>query len=314
MRLALVSSLLFILTNLALVAAERVTLTDQLNRTLIGQALELNGQKLRFRRASDGRTFDINLSDLRAESSSQIKALFAKSQPTANAVTRELEPGSTITLNFPELGNMANKQATKCELYIPTSYSNDEKFPLLVWFHGGAGSHKIGTTKGLVDYEKFIIVALPYPNGLFPRLGVENGTINDFWDFQKPMLEAIQQKVPNISEDIRIAGGFSSGGHLVGSALDLKWKGFTDYFTAFILHEGGTSPNMTFKGLRSKHRVLVTYGEKSKSLEWQLYFNEKMKAAHRRTDIIGIPNCGHSLNADVRSAINNWIKTELLDD
>jgi pimeloyl-ACP methyl ester carboxylesterase len=155
------------------------------------------------------------------------------------------------------------------------------------------------------------VLALPYPDGRLPRLAVDAGNdeIDDFWEFQQPMLERVIAMVPNISEEVRIAAGSSSGGHLVGSALDQKWRGFCDYFTGYVLHEGGHSEEMVFSGVRSSHRVLVIYGEKSTAKEWQEYFMERFKRARGRTDYIEVPQAGHGLNGEGRRLIRDWIET-----
>jgi|GEM_PF-1797075 len=299
--------------SLLVVEAEEVRLVDTLGRELLGTAEDFDGQVVKFRRGSDGRLFTISLHDLSAESKEMLAERFA-SRSELEPNSSSLKAGTILTLDFPELGKMAKNQPTQCEIHIPASYSEGKVFPLLVWFNGGKGSHRVGSARGLVDFDQFVVAAIPYPDGRLPRLAVEDGKVDEFWEYQQPILEAIQKTVPNLSEAVRIAGGFSSGGHLVGSALDQNWKGFTDFFTAFVLHEGGTSPQMEYRGLRSKHKVLVTYGKQSTSLEWQLYFNEKMKAAHRRAEFISIENCGHALNQNARSAIRGWIDAELLPD
>ena len=171
---------------------------------------------------------------------------------------------------------MAKGKSGQCQLRVPKNYDPIRPRPLLVWFSGDPRSHVAKGASGLVDFDEFLVLALPYPNGRLPRLAVEAGAgeINAFWEFQKPMLERVIAMVPNISEEVRIAGGCSSGRHLVGSALDQKWRGFCDYFTSFVLHEGGYSPEMEFSGTRSSHRILVIYGENSVAREWQDYFME----------------------------------------
>lgn len=224
----------------------------------------------------------------------------------------ELKPGETLTLHFPELGNMAGEKPAQCEVWIPDSYTASESFPLFVWFGGGGGNHKVQAAGGMVDFDRFIVVALPYPDGRLPRLGVRDGGIEDFWAFQYPMLERIKSLIPNISETVRIVAGSSSGGHLIGSSLDLDWPGYTDYFTAFVLHEGGTSPNMTFEGVPEDAKVLITYGGKSKSKKWQQYFMEKFRAAHEATTFVEIPEAGHGLNGEGKEAIKKWIAEDVL--
>ena len=56
----------------------------------------------------------------------------------------ELSPGSVITLDFSELGNMANEESARCEVRIPDSYTESGSFPIFVWFGGGGGSYQVG--------------------------------------------------------------------------------------------------------------------------------------------------------------------------
>lgn len=240
---------------------------------------------------------------------------FAESAIRSNAEpipVVELIPGTVLTLDFPELGNMANEESARCEVRIPESYTQSGSFPIFVWFGGGKGSFKVEAASRMVDFDQFIVVALPYPDGRFPRLGVRDGGIEDFWAFQFPMLERLNAMIPNISETVRIASGSSSGGHLLGSSIDLDWPGFTDYFTAFALHEGGYAPHMTYTGISEETKVLLLYGGKSKSKKWQASFMSKFRAAHEQTTYIEIPEAGHGLNNDGKQVIHQWIVEEVL--
>jgi hypothetical protein len=172
----------------------------------------------------------------------------------------QLLPGQTITLDFPELGNMANDEPARCEVRIPENYTDSKRFPIFVWFSGGHGNCDVNSASALVDFDQFIVVAVPYPDGRLPRLGVRDGGIEDFWAFQFPMLERVKALIPNMSGTVRIAGGLSSGAHLLGSAIDLDWPGFTDYFTAYVLHEGGYAPHMTYTGISEATKVLLSDG------------------------------------------------------
>lgn len=226
----------------------------------------------------------------------------------------ELVPGSVITLDFPELGNMAKEEPARCEVRIPENYTESKRFPIFVWFSGGRGNCDVNSASALVDFDQFIVVAVPYPDGRLPRLGVRDGGIEDFWAFQFPMLERVKALIPNISETVRIAGGLSSGGHLLGSAIDLDWPGFTDYFTAYVLHEGGYAPHMTYTGISEATKVLLSYGGKSKSKKWQVSFMSKFRAAHEQTTYIEIPEAGHGLTDDGKQVIYEWIVEEALPD
>lgn len=286
----------------------RYTLTDTSGRTLDAIILECSATDVRVERYSDGRRFTIQLDTLSEADQHYLTETFfkVKAEPEAD-VKPLLTPGTKILLDFPELGPMADGKPAQCELSIPKNYDPANPVPLLVWFSGGKGSYRTSGANGLVDFDEFLVLALPYPDGRLPRLAVAAGEIDEFWEFQRPMLDRVMEMAPNICSKLRIAGGASSGGHLVGSALDQKWRGFCDYFTAFVLHEGGTSPNMTFSGTRSSHRILVIYGEVSTARQWQMFFINKIKEARGRMTFLEVPGAGHGLNGDGRRMIRKWI-------
>jgi pimeloyl-ACP methyl ester carboxylesterase len=218
-----------------------------------------------------------------------------------------LEPGSTLLLDFPELGEMHDKLPAACEVRIPKTYDPRKPVPLLVWFGGGKGSHQVGGARGLVDFDRFVVVALPYPRGVLPRIAAQNdGPVDAHWVFQRAMLNRVVERVPNIDPRLRLVAGTSSGGHHIAYGLDRGWAGFADYFTAFIVHEGGAQPlTHRFPGAKGK-RVLVVYGEESDSLTWRTWFNWQVEKSGAEATIIGIPGAGHGLNEDGRRAIRTW--------
>jgi len=223
------------------------------------------------------------------------------------ATERELVPGTVVQLQFPELGKMHDGLEAGCEIRIPDNYSDTEPVSLLVWFGGGKGSHRIQRVPEIVDFRNFLVVALPYPGGDIPRLAVTDDTIDQFWNFQQPMLESIKATVPNISEEVRIAGGFSSGAHLVGAGLDSQWAGFVDYFNIFILHEGGTSKFMRYDGINEQHTVLISYGNETPHRGFQEYLVERMIQTNRNITVLEIPETRHELNGDVTQNLRGWI-------
>ena len=82
---------------------------------------------------------------------------------------------------------MAKGKSGQCQLRVPKNYDPIRPRPLLVWFSGDPRSHVAKGASGLVDFDEFLVLALPYPNGRLPRLAVEAGAgeINAFWEFQK---------------------------------------------------------------------------------------------------------------------------------
>lgn len=306
--------LLSLLLCSALGAGGFRTLTDTEGRQISAKVLHFDGSNVTLI-TSDNQRFIIGLSLLSDADQSQIREQFTSTAPQdvpQSASAPQLIPGEVLTLDFPNLLPMADNQPSKCEIRIPESYTADQSFPLLVWFSGGKGSARAENARGLVDFDKFIVVALPYPEGRLPRLAVTDGTIDDFWKYLRPMLDEVKKTVPNISNKVRIAGGSSSGAHLVGSGICQKWRGFSDYFTGYILHEGGYAPSRNYEAARRKH-VLVVYGEKSQSFRWQQRFNEAIKDSRARITFVGIAEDGHGLSSKGRQHIRQWTDN-LLDE
>lgn len=217
-------------------------------------------------------------------------------------------PGTIITLDFPELGVMHEKLPAACEVGIPAGYDPANPVPLFVWLGGGSGSHLIKHAAGMVDFDRFVVVALPYPNGYFPRLAAKDGKIDDYWEFHRVMLERVKALVPNIDAHLRLVGGTSSGGHYIAYGIDRAWPGFADYFTSFIIHEGGAQPlTPGIPNAKGKH-LLVVYGEKSTSISWRYWLNWNLHLGGADATYVGIPKAGHGLNDDGRKAIRDWIE------
>lgn len=216
----------------------------------------------------------------------------------------QLAPGKTLRLEVPQVLANDTKQRV-FEVRIPEEYTPDKEMPLLVWFSPGSGSNSISSIPPIVDKTKFLLVALPYPDNQLPRLAIEANTIDSFGDYERPMLEYMHYMIPNIDPKIKIAAGFSSGAHLVGSGLDRNWIGFTDFFTVYVLHEGGGSPSNTYKGVKSTHKILVTYGLQNNSYGQTVVSN--MKKSGIVPDVIKLPHTGHEMSQESIDAIRQWI-------
>lgn len=226
----------------------------------------------------------------------------------AAPATPALTPGISFSMLFPELGPMHDGLPAACGVSVPASFDPARPVPLLVWFGGGKGSHDTGGARGLVDADRFLIVALPYPGGRLPRLTAQESgeAIDAHWAYQRVMLARIQEMFPNIDPSLRLVAGTSSGGHHIAYGLDRGWEGFADTFTHFIVHEGGSKPlTHRFPGAKDK-RMLVVYGEESESLSWRTWFNWQVERSGARADIIGVPGSAHGLDNQARAVIRRW--------
>ncbi len=225
----------------------------------------------------------------------------------ADASPTDPLPGTVLTLEFPELGKMHHGLDAACEVSIPRDYAPGKPSPLLVWLSGGRGSHLVANAHDLVDSDKFVVVALPYPDGKDVRAAAKDGTLEAHWEFQRAMLERVRERVPNIDPALRVVAGTSNGGHLIGFALDRAWPGVADYFTAFVIHEGGMQPVANDIPNAKDKQVLVVYGQKSPSIVWSGWFCWNLQRSGALATFIALPDSAHGLGPDGRAAINHWI-------
>lgn len=232
-------------------------------------------------------------------------AVFGWLAAAASAQPRAV-PGEVTTLEFPELPKMHGELTAACEVSVPKTYMPGKPVPLLVWFTGGKGSHRVAGAGGLVDFDKFLVVALPYPNGHDMRKVIKEGGMEAVREYHRTMMAKVSELVPDIDPRVRIAAGTSNGAHLIGAALDLEWAEFADYFTLFVLHEGGAAPGTKYAGAKGK-RLLVIWGEKSEALRWQLLFNWRIGQPGALVSYHSVPDAGHGLNARGRGMIRSWI-------
>lgn len=289
---------------------EVYTFTDRSGRKMEAIILQYHSDTVELERIRDRRRFTVPLDRLIPSDQDFLANKFAETPMAKTGDSIALIPGEVLTLEFPELGMMAKNQPAKCELSIPQSYDPLRPVPLLVWFSGGSGSYQVSSAKGIVDFDRFLVLSLPYPKGSSTLRAVETGkkAINQFWEFQQPMLQRVIKMVPNISKKVRIAAGANNGAHLVGSELDQKWRNFCNYFTGYVMYEGGYCPDMKFSGTRSTHRILFIYGDTSGNREWQESFIKRIDQARGRIDYLEVPNAGSKLTEKGKQKIRQWIE------
>lgn len=219
--------------------------------------------------------------------------------------------GEVLTLRFPELGPMHDRMSSMCEVSVPKTYDRDRPAPLLVWFGGGRGSHSVGGAKTLADFDRFVVVAFPYPEGRDPRIAAEELRVEEHWDYHRVMLERVHAIFPNLDPRLRIAAGTSNGAHYLGYGLDQRWPGFGEAFTAFVLHEGGAAPlSSAIPGAKGR-KVLVAWGTRSESVWWREWFNDRIAVVGADLTLVPIRGAGHGLNDDGRKVIRAWIDARM---
>lgn len=214
--------------------------------------------------------------------------------------------GTVLTLSFPELGPMHDGLPSACEVSVPRTFDPTRPVPLLVWFGGGNGSHRVEGARDVVDFDRFVVVALPYPEGRGPRIAAEELRVHEHWDYHRVMLTRVDELLPNLDPRLRIAAGTSNGAHYLGYGLDQQWPGFGEAFTAFVLHEGGAAPlGSAIPGAKGR-RLLVAWGTRSESLRWREWFNDRISIVGADLTLTPIPGAGHGLDAAGRRVIRRW--------
>jgi pimeloyl-ACP methyl ester carboxylesterase len=240
-------------------------------------------------------------------------ALFLALLAPAQAAPDDVAPGTVLRLEFPELGEMRDRQPVAVEVNIPASYDPARPSPLLVWIAGGGGSHLVEGARGVVDFERFVVAALPFPEGRSVLQAGKKGELAGHRELMLVLLERLRDRLPNLDPRARYVAGTSNGGHLIAYAIDGAWPGFADYFTHFIIHEGGAKPLTHRLPAARDKRILFVYGEESSSLVWSTWFAWNLGQAGAAATIVGLPGSGHGFDASARAAVRDWISATLAE-
>ena len=294
-----------ILAGSAVFAEDMRTFTDTQGRSMEATVLNCDEQNVTIQRA-DGQEFTFPVTRLCEADRAYLQTYMQKKMEEAIAADERLRPGNSFFVLMPELAGVNGGHVPQFGVRIPEAYDAAKPTPLLVWFADGRGSSWTDLPAELVNQERFLIVALPYPRNRLPEVAVEEGDIEQFLELHTAMLKRVAEIVPNIDQNIRIVGGNGSGAHVVGSALDMEWSLFVDNFNAFILHEGGVSPHMRYRGADRK-LVLVSYGEKSERMASQQRINAAMQESHAKLDLMGLKDSDRMLDDVGKKAIHDWI-------
>lgn len=239
-------------------------------------------------------------------------------------------PGTTFFVDFPELGNTWRDKPARAGIYLPTDYSPDRQFPLLVWFGGGAGSSSPGRAISITEGKGFICVGLPYGNGgkedqgdaIDEETGESEVSIQEKpesrqggwqspWSWYQTMLEKVESIVPNIDADRRIAGGTSSGGAATLYQIGNSDGAFQDYFYGFVPMSAG----WPMGGLESiaGRPVLAVMGAQDKRLPNFEILEKEAIAAGVDFQLIKIPDAGHRTPVSVFPEIRDWMMKQVVE-
>jgi hypothetical protein len=230
---------------------------------------------------------------------------------------------TVLTLEFPQLPptmrNMVlgNNPVPRATVFLPADYSMDQKFPVLLWIVGGAGSTGDGARDLAETYgnKGFIYINLPqFKNKLEPllpdssnywrRLMLYYEPDNEIiWSSYKTMLDSIWKLLPNIDTANSFMGGFSNGAHTTAILLNRPNAEITGYFNKFIFIEGGRGLT-NYKILKGKPAIFMQGG---KGPDWirPIYENARDEGAF--ASFVLMEGFGHEFPEQYQAVLKQWL-------
>lgn len=237
-----------------------------------------------------------------------------------------LAPGKIVTWSFPELPPtlhsivMETKAVPMASVYLPTDYTPDRKFPLVVFASGaqGGSGDTVDWTRDLMGTEGYICVALPnFKESIAPlkedksnywnRMMIRNDEGPYIWRSYRVMLARIYAEIPNIDREHAAFSGFSNGAHTAAALLSNpeEAKEFLGYFHRFVLVEGGSrlQPAADLSGTRF---MLIRGGERPQDLFRQT--KPRLDAAGVPWSEFVMPKVEHEFSPEGMAEARKWIQ------
>lgn len=240
---------------------------------------------------------------------------------TAEPVVK-LTPGGTFTIQYPEMpatfateqGNGHAKPAMT--VFLPTNYTPDKKYPLLIFLNGGNGNAggNPSVARRLCEDKDFVCLSVPLfkapedasaPSTGTARLLIRNPDCRLAWPLYRTMLAKLDELVPNIDPAHCILGGFSNGAHATSGLIDESDGEVARRFCAFFFVEGG-GKLQRYDLLKDKPFLMVYGSDKSKRRAGEIY--EAALAAGAKATLYGMNNVGHAFPESEYPAVRNWLR------
>ncbi len=227
-------------------------------------------------------------------------------------IRRQLVPGGTFLLKFPELGPTIKKdyRLMQMRVVLPDNYSPNRQWPLYISFGGGTGSDR---PNRLTDGLGFVATALPFPRN--PR-NLAQGSFDPvtLWSSYKPMLEKLERVLPNLDPARRVVFGFSNGANALTALVAFSDGQFTQQFRYLIIHEGGMyQRNWSDEVWRELGSCSLLYsgGDRGSGVLIKKMYRE---ALDRNVDAeLLIFKGGHEMNPQIGAEMRQWIQQKALD-
>jgi predicted peptidase len=255
-----------------------------------------------------------------------VRALLVSVMAASSALPAEpptkLAPGSTLTVQFPEMPPtfyaVFQKKDTKAQMtiFLPTNYDPGKKFPLLVFLNGGDGGAggNPGVARALCQEKDFVCVCVPLFKGSDPKgpggfiMCAEDGRY--MWPFFKTMLTKLDEVVPNIDPAHRVLGGFSNGAHATAGLLDESGGEIARRFCAFLFVEGG-GKLQHYDLLKDKPFLMLSSNAKSQPRAQQIC--AAAKAAGAKATLVVEDVGKHDFPVSAYPAVRQWLRGPALE-
>ena len=249
-------------------------------------------------------------------------AAHPKAEPAAAATTPQLVPGSTFTIEFPQmpptLAELLDPKGIPptMSVFLPRNYDPQRKHPLLLFLQGGDGTR--GTSPSypqmIAEEQDFVCVVLPLfkesvdpaaPANTPPVMIIRDADGKFAWPLYREMLARLEEAVPNLDPDHRILGGFSNGAHMVGEMIDQSDGEIARQFSAFFLVEGG-GRMQRYDLLKGKSLLLMYGSPQALNRIQQMY--DSATAAGVKATIHEMSGVGHAFPPEQFPAVREWLR------
>ena len=209
-------------------------------------------------------------------------------------------------------------EPAKATVYLPSGYTLEKKYPLVVFISGSEGGQGRDTVfaRSVVGDQDFVCLSVPtYKETVEPlkdddsnhwtRMSLKNEG-RYARKCYRVMLEKLLAEVPNIDLDRTCFGGFSNGANITAALLSSPQSApeFLKYFHNFVLVEGGDEldPAAPIAG----EHFLVLRGSRSGNLLDQP--KSKLESAKAKSEEYVMEGAGHEFSATGKERVKQWIQ------
>ena len=241
-----------------------------------------------------------------------------------NSIVFGQKPDTILFFKFPTLTKTnyyiaTGKQPTPmCSVYLPESYNEIKKIPVLLWIDGGTGGagdcvkfvkEKVGTNGIiLINFPLFkanIDTLLPYSSNYWTRFRIRNSDSETLWKAYKNMLDSLFSIFPQIDKENSFMGGFSNGAHATAVLLNRPEHEITNYFNKFFFIEGGDG--LQDYSILKNRAILYMQGTELSHPNWVKSYYQKAKKSNAKTRFVYMKGAGHNFPKQYFEKLQTWI-------